>query len=167
MIDPTQPPSGKPAPDRPSRDRGQTVQDFAIGIGLFMLAVAFVFAFIPTVITPFGDAGGAETAQADRIAATIIDGAEVGPPNYLDENATRSFNGENETALASEFGLQTAGAGINITVSTLDDSGQQSYVYASEAKYDGQAGASATRIVTTKDSECDPACKLTVRVWSS
>ena len=128
-----------------------------------MLAVAFVFAFIPTVITPFGDAGGAETAQADRIAATILADADSTEPNNLTD-AVDSFDGKNESELAAAFGLRTAGAGINVTVSTLDG-GEQ--LHASAATYDGQAGASATRIVTTDDPECDPACKLTVRVWSS
>ena len=31
----------------PLEDRGQTTQDFAIGIGVFILAVAFVFSFLP------------------------------------------------------------------------------------------------------------------------
>ena len=128
-----------------------------------MLAVAFVFAFIPTVITPFGDAGGAETAQADRIAATIVAEADSSEPNNITE-AIDSFDGKNESELAESFGLRTAGAGINVTVSTLDG---ETHLYASKATYDGQSGASATRIVTTYDEDCEPACKLTVRVWSS
>ncbi|WP_144902330.1 DUF7287 family protein [Halobellus captivus] len=49
--------------------RAQTTIDFAIGIGLFLLVVAFVVAFVPTVFAPFQSAEGPQTA--DRIATSL------------------------------------------------------------------------------------------------
>lgn len=51
-------------------DRGQTTLDFAVGIGLFMLTVAFVFAFVPGMLQPF--AGGQDRPLVvDRTATQL------------------------------------------------------------------------------------------------
>ncbi|WP_254862466.1 DUF7287 family protein [Halovivax gelatinilyticus] len=152
-------------------DRGQTVQDFAVGIGLFILAVAFIFAFVPTIITPFADAGGAQTAQADRIAATIVDNASTDTPNELDLEEFDEYYDEDGDDLIEVLGLRSSSDRafdrVNVTIVELDEYGDDSaeYVNASGHLYDGEIGASATRIVTTEQSECDPVCVLTVRVW--
>ncbi|WP_247731683.1 DUF7287 family protein [Halovivax limisalsi] len=154
--------------DGRSSDRGQTVQDFAVGIGLFLLAVAFVFAFVPTIITPFADAGGARTAQADRVASTIVENETVAGEEINQINLTAFENtydvGEDE--LAKRLGLRGVGDHVNVTVITLDayGTGQPANESAGEA-YDDQIGASTTRLVTDTEGTCDPVCKLIVRVW--
>lgn len=167
------------ADDHPStsnasgRDRGQTVQDFAVGIGIFLLAIAFVFSFVPSIITPFEDAGGAETAQADRIAATIVENTSTETANDLEWAAlTTTYEGVDSEELADDLGLKKTGstaiAHINITLIEIDDvaADDPNPVLAGGDDYDDQVGASASRIVTIEDqSQCDPACKLVVRVW--
>lgn len=159
--------------DGSNRDRAQTVQDFAIGIGIFLLAIAFVFTFVPTIITPFSDAGGASTAQADRIAATIVEDASTGDGNEIDKDVFDSgnrYDGDSEE-LADALGLRKSNGQaidrVNITLIEIDEVAHSNPTYVAESgdAYDGQVGASATRIVTTDDSTCDPACRLTVRVW--
>lgn len=152
-------------------ERGQTVQDFAVGIGIFILAVAFVFTFVPTIITPFTDAGGAETAQADRIAATIVTNASDGQPNGIDLDEFNSTYGTADSAALNEtLGLRSSDGHafdrVNITIWELDEYGDPnaSPITSGGSAYDSQVGGSATRIVTSDDN-CDPACRLIVRVW--
>ncbi|AGB15910.1 hypothetical protein Halru_1296 [Halovivax ruber XH-70] len=164
------------ADDHPStsnasgRDRGQTVQDFAVGIGIFLLAIAFVFSFVPSIITPFEDAGGAETAQADRIAATIVENASTGTTNELDLTAFNStYKDKTSEELSDALGLRitdsnTAITHVNITLTDIDSDNPESDITGGDP-YDDQIGSSATRIVTTDQSKCETACKLTVRVW--
>jgi hypothetical protein len=49
--------------------RAQTTIDFAIGISLFLVVVAFVVAFVPTIFTPFESTESPGTA--DRIATSL------------------------------------------------------------------------------------------------
>ena len=155
-------------------DRAQTLQDFAVGIGIFLLAVAFVFAFVPTIITPFADSGTPDTAQADRIAATIVEQASTGQANKLDPTVFNSggrYDGNSEE-LADELGLRSTDTNaidnVNIVLIDIDDASKSNPTpaYSTGDTYDRQVGASATRIVTTADSnKCEPACQLIVRVW--
>lgn len=172
---------GRPRSDTPRDrtrsgfdDRAQTLQDFAVGIGIFLLAVAFVFAFVPTIITPFADSGTPDTAQADRIAATIVEQASTGQANELDHSEFESggrYDGDSEE-LADELGLRFANGNaidhVNIVLIEIEDASKSNPTpaYSTGDTYDGQVGASATRIVTTSgDSKCEPACRLIVRVW--
>ena len=151
-------------------DRAQTTQDFAVGIGIFILAVAFVFAFLPSMLTPYDSSvGGAETAQADRIADRIVADASSGTANELDSVAFEALGDD----LSGELGLRADGAGhefdrVNVTVQELgaDETEPIGDELALGPEYDSQAAASAARTVTVDDSnECDPACRLVVRVW--
>ncbi|MFC4249332.1 hypothetical protein ACFOZ7_20775 [Natribaculum luteum] len=165
--------------------RGQTTQDFAVGIGIFLLAIAFVFAYLSTLLTPFSSpVGGAESAQADRIAATIVDDlSETDQPNHLNATAFDETYGHQSSAdLASELGLQSADDDVaidrvNVTIRQLaadeddrdlvtDDDGT---TLRAGDQYQNQSAASAGRVVTvyteTDDDVCDPACRLVVRVW--
>ena len=80
----------RPRP-RASSDRAQTTIDFAIGIGLFLLVVAFVVAFVPTIFTPFQSTQGPQTA--DRIA-TSLSADRLGDPSepyVLNGTCTNGF----------------------------------------------------------------------------
>lgn len=158
--------------DASGRTRAQTVQDFAVGIGIFLLAVAFVFSFVPTIITPFEDTGSADTAQADRIAATIVENASTDTPNELDRPALDSRYQGDSDALTEELGLRVNNDGgaithVNITLVEIEDVDEEepAPVFTGGDTYDDQVGASATRIVTTTGGDCERACELIVRVW--
>ncbi|MFC6767584.1 DUF7287 family protein [Natrinema soli] len=157
-------------------ERGQTTQDFAIGIGVFLLAIAFVFSFLPSVVTPFDSSvSGAETAQADRIADRIVHNASTDTPNELNSSAfNESYTGPN---LAAQLGLRANGPDsddtvydnvnvsvvpINGSVPVKDTNGEK---LAGGEHYSDQPAASAARIVTTNTDICTPACRLVVRVW--
>ncbi len=140
-------------------DRGQTAQDFAVGIGIFLLAVAFVFSYVPTALVPFTpDVGAAEDAQADRLAATVLEELTEERTNHLAESIEEYDDGD--------LGVRTVDS-VNVTLQSLN--GSTTYAGAGDA-YDGGASASASRIVTVEsddleNDECEPACRLVVRVW--
>lgn len=76
---------------RATGDRAQTTIDFAIGIGLFLIVVAFVVAFVPTIFTPFQSTEGPQTA--DRIATSLSTDRLGDPsePYVLNETCTNGF----------------------------------------------------------------------------
>lgn len=75
--------------DRP--DRGQTGLDYLVGIGVFLLTVGFVLAFLPGTLTPFSDASE-RPLVADRAADTVVAGFADGPePNVLNATYTEAF----------------------------------------------------------------------------
>lgn len=73
--------------------RGQTTLDFAIGMSFFLLAVAFVFAFVPGMIDPFTDTTQEEMAASNRLADRLATDALASPdePHVLNETCTRRF----------------------------------------------------------------------------
>lgn len=146
----------------PLADRGQTTQDFAVGISVFVLAIAFVFVFVPMIFTPFTNATGAEAAQAERIAGTVVaDLSDDDPNNFSSSDFT--YDGMDDDELAENLGLRLSNGHlidhVNITVETLGADPDQEL--AAGHHYDGQPGASTTRIVSVDGT----VHKLVVRVW--
>jgi hypothetical protein len=159
-------------------DRGQTTQDFAIGISLFLLTALFVFVFVPTIFTPFdpGVAPGSQQ-QADRIAATMVD-------EYSIEDRGNWLNSSFETVVGYGSGAGPFDASdlqqrygtedfrlINVTLRHANGTAI-STVEGAGTGYDGQQAASVSRLVVVPSiEECSPGgspgmvCKLTVRVW--
>ncbi|MFA1610183.1 DUF7287 family protein [Halobellus rubicundus] len=75
----------------PETARGQTTIDFAIAIGLFLVVVAFVVAFVPTIFAPFQSADGPQAA--DRVATSLSTDRLGDPaePYVLNETCTSAF----------------------------------------------------------------------------
>lgn len=147
------------------RDRAQTAQDFAVGIGLFLLAVAFVFLFVPDIVEPYEvGIGSSEQSQADRSATMIVHNlSEDGSSNVLDQGDTTTYMGSTGGEdLRERLGLPFT-ARINVSIWNIEtDSVQWS---AGEIHREGREAAVATRIVRTTGDTCEPACRLDVRVW--
>ncbi|QCC55781.1 hypothetical protein DV706_02825 [Natronorubrum bangense] len=147
------------------RDRGQTTQDFAVGIGVFILAVAFVFTFLPTILTPFDSSvSGGQTAQADRIADRLVDNLSDSDtsPNTINGTAFDEADGE----LDKRVGLRTAGDQVSVQIEQLNES---ETVMSIGHEYNGQSAASSARIVTINEPPSglgdEAAYRLVVRVW--
>ena len=80
--------------------RGQTVIDFAIGAGVFLITVGVVFTFVPSIFEPFGTAGGGTPIGADRVATHLTGqllAVDPASPTALSGACTAAFFGENET----------------------------------------------------------------------
>ena len=91
---------------RSSTRRGQTTIDFAIGVGLFLLVVAFVVAFVPTIFTPFQSTEGPQTA--DRIATSLSTDRLGDPsePHVLNGTCTDGFFGQLHGGAPAPTGCQ-------------------------------------------------------------
>jgi len=77
----------------PDTARGQTVIDFAIAMGVFLVAVTFVFTFIPSLTTPFVEGNQDTSVTADRVASHLAEGALGDPadPFVVDEGCAEVF----------------------------------------------------------------------------
>ena len=176
-------------------DRGQTAQDYAIGIAVFVLTIAFVFSYVPTIFGTFDNpVDGAESTQADRAAEYIVRQHAVdGELNTIRLNGSNGVRAAlNTTASFEQFvasaGLTNRGAElpytrINVTLTNnslyvnstgggtdlVDPTplriGGEALTYG--ADYDQRRPAAATsRMVNFSSSDkCDPVCWVVVRVW--
>lgn len=116
--------------------RGQTVIDFGIGAGVFIIAVGFVFAFVPSMFEPFSTAAGSSPIVADRTADHLTGSllvADPASPSVLSTACTAAFFGEDgdlaEDAAcgfdANEPTTELLGVdarNVNVTVRELEDS---------------------------------------------
>ncbi|MFB6131015.1 MAG: hypothetical protein ABEJ28_09370 [Salinigranum sp.] len=105
--------------------RAQTTLDFAIGAGVFLLAVAFAVSFIPGMIQPFaGDQS--RVVAADQAADRLVGGLLGAPdqPYLLNETCTSKFFTGSPAVdcrfahpqnLSATFGPDVGGR-INVTV---------------------------------------------------
>lgn len=90
-------------------ERAQTSIDFAIAMGVFLVALTTVVAFMPTMTQPF-TGGQQNPLLADRLTAQLVDGqlGEPATPSHLDETCTWEFfedpggSGDCETFDATE-----------------------------------------------------------------
>ena len=154
-------------------DRGQTPQDFAVGISIFLITVTFVFAFVPSVLQP--SRAGEEvtlTTEADRVASGLVSNFSVsGRPNHLDEskvNATvNTYDGDVEK-FRNDYGLTTY-TQVNVTIRTLDGSGTVDNAsgdpYRFGDEYRNQEAVVVQRVVTMDHPQCQDGCQLIVRLW--
>ena len=159
-------------------DGGQTTQDFATGISVFLLTVAFTFAFVPSTVTPFGSpVTDAIPAKSDRVASTVID-------SYGDDDRSQTLDigavdsnlvGEGGSQLREDFGLRST-AQVNVTFryrgngsiidDDIDDDGSEEALVAGDEYPSNRPAASTTRVVRLPGVDgCETGCLLVVRVW--
>lgn len=106
-------------------DRGQTGIDFLVGAATFLLAVGFVFAFLPTMFDPFVATGTSNALIADRTAADLAEQRLAGPaqPGVLDEEATETFFADcDPDAIGDHLGVDTDR--IHVEIAELNDVGE-------------------------------------------
>lgn len=115
----------------PDRDRAQTAIDYAIGITVFLLVVAFVFAFVPTTFAPFSGDDGRLMVLADRTADHLTDDLLVrspSDPGVFNATCTTGFfdsdgqvptgcrYDEDGTDLQTALGIDAPGVHLNVTL---------------------------------------------------
>lgn len=92
--------------------RGQTTLDFAIGVGVFFIVVAFALTAVPTVFEPLDRSIQSETVTADRLATRIAEEGlgSADEPYIADRGCTFAFfndetdDGDFETGLDTDAG---------------------------------------------------------------
>ena len=147
--------------------RAQTTLDFAIGMSVFLLAVVFVFTFVPGILEPFEEGPQEETAVADRVASQLVQASMADPerPYVLELPCTNAFF--NVTAPAgSACGFDTTAdltAGDRLTDRVGVKDRQRMHVTV-EADVDDDGDVHALcfdnddkKIVEVTDSECGEA----------
>lgn len=162
--------------------RGQTQIDFLIGMSVFLLAVAFTFGFVPTMIEPFSDSSGSDLQVADRSAAHLVEGALGSPdnPSVLNRECTRDFFDEsaNESCryehhagdLHDELGIEET-TGVQVTINDsdeveADDSDELHDINGIELKAGDDPPTSGNVAVSNRIVSIDGAVyELSVRVW--
>lgn len=166
--------------------RAQTTLDYAVGAGVFLVAAAFVLAFVPGMLAPFG--GADRTQVADRAATALASDALGDPasPSVLNESCTAAFfertNGNRSasdvpddcrfdadaTAVADAVGVG-ADATLNVTVERADgtvyelatEDGSTVALAAGPGAPDGRSVAVAGRTVFLDGASR----RLIVRAW--
>ena len=116
----------------PDAERGQTVIDFAIAMGVFLVAVTFVFSFIPSLTTPFVEGNQDTSVTADRVASHLAEGALGDPadPFVLDQDCTEAFFdtsatipsdcGYDGSSLYERVGVDGDRLNVNVTIEQVD-----------------------------------------------
>jgi len=90
------PPTRQPGADEGRRffddDRGQTVLDYGIAVGIFFVALVFVLGTIPGMFAPFVGGSG-DTQVADRLASSLAADMLTHPsqPFVLNRTCTDAF----------------------------------------------------------------------------
>ncbi|ELZ44745.1 hypothetical protein C463_07312 [Halorubrum californiense DSM 19288] len=174
-----------------SDDRAQTVLDFVVGMSVFLVAVGFTFAFVPSLLEPYAVGEGATVIVAERGAARLAESslAATGSTATLSHACTLAFfdGGDSPDTLGEGDCAWTANAddlhaelgvddlrGLNLTVTqrgtvaSLNATGDNVSMRAGPAPPSGTSVSAASRIVTLDDPE-DPRgpepYRLTLRVW--
>jgi hypothetical protein len=127
---------------RSTTDRGQTTLDFAVGISIFLITVAFTLTFIPGMLDPFTGGLEEETVAVNRVADSLAQGM-LGDPadpyvlnrtctiaflNESNNDGSGSFNGppgcayEETDVLTERLGIQGRdGAALNVRIRLVRD----------------------------------------------
>ncbi|PSQ41847.1 hypothetical protein BRD17_10160 [Halobacteriales archaeon SW_7_68_16] len=150
--------------DRFDDERGQTLQDYLLGISLFIIVVGFVFALVPSILSPFTPPiESSQTVRAERVSSQMIDDFAVeGGRTTLNATAVNeSLDGADGTFFEDRYAVDDV-TDINVTIERATS---EAVVYRGGDRYRGQAAASVTRVVTLTDSRCDTACHMIVRLW--
>lgn len=106
-------------PDSASRtDRAQTAIDFVVGMGVFLLAAAFVLLFVPSMFAPFFGAGIGDPVTADRAANYLVEdrlALEGEPTGVLSTEKQQSFFEDcDEDALLDALAIEHRSVNVSV-----------------------------------------------------
>lgn len=147
--------------------RAQTTLDFAIGISVFLVAITFVFGFVPGMLQPFADSGTDATTLSNRIGNQLAGGtlAEPGEAPVLDIECTLEFFRADPTGTPScpfDQSVVVSGQRDAAFVDRLGVSDRHNLNVTIEGDYDGDGtpntlcwDGTADRVVEAPDGDCD------------
>lgn len=140
--------------------RGQTTLDYLVGVTIFLLTIAFIFAFIPASFEPLDTDWGVQAMESDR-AISHLAGAELAKspqkPFILDQEKTDTFFSKSDADLAEDIGLPGT-AQANLTIQT----NESTVIYRR-----GEPLPASRSVVTAKRSVLleGSQYRLVIRVW--
>ncbi|MFO7926580.1 MAG: DUF7287 family protein [Halobacteriota archaeon] len=166
-----------------STTRGQTTLDFAVGTGVFLLAVLFVVTYAPTMFDPFAGGSGTELIVADRAATTLSSdllAASTSDPGILSAGCVAEFFEVDADEATCEAGasftdfdgaLSLDGRSADVTIHDLSasasDPADPDWTDGGDELHRSSDGSTPTDIAvaTRTVSIDDQQYRLTVRVW--
>lgn len=151
--------------------RGQTANDYALGVSVFLLTVLFVFAFVPTVFSPFrAPIDDATTARADRASSYLVGSLSEERTNVVPSHRAEAFFTNNKTAAdIREYVGLSAATSVNVAMSEPDSdvvgtvNGTQ--LGGGDPVRDGPTAASSRIVVVERPDGSRTVYRLTVRIW--
>lgn len=161
----------------PERARGQTLNDYLLGVILLVVTLAGTFAMVPGLFQPFQEpVDTQESAVAERVGDSLIENYSVaGSQNTLNfTQFDRALSPSNFQWVLNDTGVLDNRQLVNVTVgnATFAGSRVRSPYPAGGSTFYSNTSVSATvvRYVDFDGSapggvNCNPACKIIVRVW--
>ncbi|WP_124194837.1 DUF7287 family protein [Natrarchaeobius chitinivorans] len=138
-------------------DRGQTQLDFVLGFSILIMAVMFVFAMAPGLISPFSTGQAANPITADRIADDLSGSKAVVSPSSAELDT--EFFEQPDDEIATAIGQSDLDR-INISVKETQST---DLVYSAGEAYPEERGqVTVTHRIVSIDGETH---WLEVRVW--
>ena len=175
---------------KPDDERGQTPQDFAVGVAVLLVTIIGTFGFVQSsVVTTYDRPVDGDTREsADRLATYVVANYSVGAQDNVlrfdaSDGIERSLNDDSDSLdeLRSRAGLDVAterrvNPSVNVTIVGSDAladgtrepaSGVTGPLAWGEPYRNDDGAASATRAVVLEDEStiCSSNCLLVVRVW--
>jgi hypothetical protein len=149
-------------------ERGQTINDYVIGMTLLLLSITLVFGYFPGIFQPFEEeVSNEEEAMATNLAAELVENSTV-----TGTKQTVSFDSMNGTLYSFVDAPQQAGIPdwVHWNVTVLDVDGNvithDGERLAKGTDWRGERAASTVRFVRAQDdNDCDDGCRIVVRVW--
>lgn len=149
-------------------ERGQTINDYLLGIILLLLSIAIVFGYFPSIFQPFEqEVSNEEEAMATNLAAEIVENSTVAETkqtaNFTRLNTTiDSFVNDSERAGIPDW-LRWNATVLNGTGGVVRHHGTE---IQNGSAYRTDIAASTTRFIKSeRNTDCQDGCELVVRVW--
>lgn len=154
-------------------ERGQTTQDYIVGISIMLLTIAGVFTFVPAVFDTSEDPVQRNAyTQADAVADELISEHNVGGASstlvYDRLNGSGGLAAGTIAELRSAAGIQRNNLNVTITENAKTDIGAPTLIQDGDRVSSDQPTGTAVRFVQFgNESRCgsDGVCQLIVRVW--
>lgn len=155
-------------------DRGQTANDYLVGIIVLLLTIAVVFGYFPSIFQPFDEpVGSEEEAMADNLGSVLITNTSAGGGEQT-VNLTQidvildRYNAslQNDSAVPDwrQWNVTVRDGDGNI-VSVVATGG----TIRGGDTWDGSPSATTVRFVraqnVTNAPQCANGCRIIVRVW--
>lgn len=139
---------------RPIDVRGQTGIDFVVGVGIFLLTMAFVVGFVPGMFAPFGH-GTQAPIVADRAADSLIYGNWSAAPGTVTLNDTKTDRFFSAPPAGTTFGISSTR--WNVTL----ENGTATLSAGRPVPTDGASVSTATRVVYYRGADA----RVVVSTW--
>jgi hypothetical protein len=157
-------------------DRGQTPNDYLLGIVILLLSIILVFGYFPSIFQPFEQqVGNEEQAMANNLAAEIVENSTVGGNEQtvdfvlLNQTVDSYFNNSEQAGIPRWLNwnvtvIDNDGNRVNLTLPSGPNKRIQN-----GTTWRGERAESTIRFVAPQDSSqvsgCTNGCRIVVRVW--